>query len=439
MGSNVAPPFANIFMDFYETSYVYCHPLFSSNTFYDDDVFFIWTGDAEALRGFHADLNSSTPNITFSLQYSDQSINFLDTLVIIRSGGIVETDLYVKSTDRNSLLSYSSNHPRHVKKALPKSQHDRIRRIVSNPVQRTMRHMEMDRKFHDRGYPPTLDGNIGAQNINVTATPKQPRIAMVSVFHPFTQQIQQCILKHWNILQNSYPTIPEFNTRPIFCDKRSDNLRNYLVRADIGSSRPSIKQRVLSTPRNGTFPCLGCLQCSNVTKGDSFTHPRSGHRFPIKGHFTFDSSFAIYLIKCPCGLGYVGETTQHIRDRISQHKSTIRCGRTLLPVPAHFSQNNHTVAQLKYQIIDWIPPMRRGGNRIEKLKIRESYWIHKLQTLFPLGLNREYEGDRAGIFCSVSCLVDVYESESEPESEPDKIQKSESESQLWLTDSTALV
>ncbi|CAJ0921678.1 unnamed protein product [Ranitomeya imitator] len=183
MGSNVAPPFANIFMDFYETSYVYCHPLFSSNVIFwrrfIDDVFFIWTGDAEALRGFHADLNSSTPNITFSLQYSDQSINFLDTLVIIRSGGIVETDLNVKSTDRNSLLSYTGNHPRHVKKALPKSQHDRIRRIVSNPVQRTMRYMEMDRKFHDRGYPPTLDGNIGAQIINLTATPKQPRIAFV--------------------------------------------------------------------------------------------------------------------------------------------------------------------------------------------------------------------------------------------------------------------
>ncbi|CAJ0967794.1 unnamed protein product [Ranitomeya imitator] len=188
MGSNVAPPFANIFIDFYETSYVYCHPLFSSNVIFwrhfIDDVFFIWTGDAEALRGFHADLNSSTPNITFSLQYSDQSINFLDTLVITRSGGIVETDLYVKSTDRNSLLSYTSNHPRHVKKALPKSQHDRIRRIVSNPVQRTMRHMEMDRKFHDRGYPPTLDGNIGAQNINVTATPKQPRIAFTSFNAP---------------------------------------------------------------------------------------------------------------------------------------------------------------------------------------------------------------------------------------------------------------
>ncbi|CAJ0966304.1 unnamed protein product, partial [Ranitomeya imitator] len=287
MGSNVAPPFANIFMDFYETTYTFI-----------DDVFFIWTGDANTLQDFHADLNSCTPNITFSLQFSDQSINFLDTLVMIGADGGVDTDLYVKPTDKNSLLLYSSNHPRHVKKALPKSQHDRVRRIVSNPVQRTTRHIEMDKKFRDRGYPSTLGGNIEEIN-NPRVSSKHPRIAFVSVFHPFKRCIQQSILKHWNILQNSYPTIPEFNNRPIFCDKRSDNLRNFLVKADVGSSKPPMTQRVFSTPRNGTFPCLGCLQCSNVMKGDSFTHPRSGQRFPKKGHFTLSVRSRICLVRLP--------------------------------------------------------------------------------------------------------------------------------------------
>ncbi|CAJ0928388.1 unnamed protein product [Ranitomeya imitator] len=92
-------------------------------------------------------------------------------------------------------------------------------------------------------------------------------------------------------------------------------------------------------------------------------------------------TFVVYLIKYPCGLGYVGETTQHIRDRISQHKSTIRRCKTLLPVPAHFIQNNHTV-------IEHVSLARRGGDRIKKLKERESFWIHTLQTLTPLGLNR---------------------------------------------------
>ncbi|CAJ0955832.1 unnamed protein product [Ranitomeya imitator] len=105
--------------------------------------------------------------------------------------------------------------------------------------------------------------------------------------------------------------------------------------------------------------------CSNIIKGDSFTHPHSGKRFSIKGHFTCNTTFVVYLIKCPCGLGYV--------------------------VPAHFIQNNHTVAQLRYQVIEHVPLARRGGDRIKKLKERESFWIHTLQTLTPLGLNREYE------------------------------------------------
>ncbi|CAJ0919390.1 unnamed protein product [Ranitomeya imitator] len=160
-----------------------------------------------------------------------------------------------------------------------------------------------------------------------------------------------------------------------------------------------LTQGVLTSPRNGTFPCLNCQQCSNVLKGDSFTHPQSGKRFPIKGQFNCNSSFVVYLIKCPCGLGYVGETTQHIRDRISKHKSTIRCGRTLLPIPAHFLQNNHNVAQLRFQVIDHVRFLRRGGDRIKRLKERESFWIYTLQTLAPHGLNREYEGHGPGHCC----------------------------------------
>lgn len=31
-----------------------------------------------------------------------------------------------------------------------------------------------------------------------------------------------------------------------------------------------------------------------------------------------------YLLKCSCGLGYKGETTQRAKDRISQHKCAMR-------------------------------------------------------------------------------------------------------------------
>ncbi|CAJ0934573.1 unnamed protein product [Ranitomeya imitator] len=385
MGSNVAPPYANIFMDYFEKLFVYPHW-----KRFIDDIFFVWTGTSEDLLLFHSDLNSSISGLSFTIHSDQHSIHFLDTTVTIMSNGTLESDLYVKTTDRNSLLLYTSSHPSHIKKALQKSQHDRINRIVSDPETRSRRHREMDNKFKNRGYPNRILGPVDPAVQPGSRRSKPQRLVFVNTFHPFNFQINRCILKHWNVLQRAYPQVPEFSNKPIICHKRTQNLRNHLVRADVGPSREP-KQLFLSTPRNGTFPCLGCLQCSNITKGDSFTHPRSGKRFQIQGHYTCDSTYVVYLIKCPCGLGYVGETTQHIRDRISQHKSTIRCGRTLLPIPAHFLDFKHQVSQLRYQIIDHVTIMRRGGDRIKKLKERESFWIYSLQTLSPLGLNREYE------------------------------------------------
>ncbi|CAJ0946012.1 unnamed protein product [Ranitomeya imitator] len=49
MGSNMAPPYANIFMAAFEETYVYTHPLFQTHSVYwkryIDDVFMIWRGE----------------------------------------------------------------------------------------------------------------------------------------------------------------------------------------------------------------------------------------------------------------------------------------------------------------------------------------------------------------------------------------------------------
>ncbi|CAJ0945223.1 unnamed protein product [Ranitomeya imitator] len=109
-----------------------------------------------------------------------------------------------------------------------------------------------------------------------------------------------------------------------------------LVHADIGPSRAPSSQRFLCNPKKGTFPCLNCNQCSNVLKGDTIYHPHTGRQYNIDNFFTCNSNFVVCLIKCPCGLLYVGETTQAIKDRILKHKSTIRCKNLLLPIPHHF-------------------------------------------------------------------------------------------------------
>ncbi|CAJ0926488.1 unnamed protein product [Ranitomeya imitator] len=89
---------------------------------YIDDVFCIWKGSSETLTTF-----------MIRLTLSQDQINFLDKMIIKNSDGILVADLFTKSTDRNNLLLYHSCHPQAIKRSIPISQFQRVKRIVSNP------------------------------------------------------------------------------------------------------------------------------------------------------------------------------------------------------------------------------------------------------------------------------------------------------------------
>ncbi|CAJ0917619.1 unnamed protein product [Ranitomeya imitator] len=303
--------------------------------------------------------------------FNREVINFLDTKVIQKSDGTLMIDLYVKDTDRYNLLSYQSCHPKAVKKAIPCSQFDRVRRIVSDPDVCSRRLDEMENTFLDRGYPRQVLRRC--RNIVNRDRSLEPsvRIPLVHTFHPYMYKLHQKIRKHWYILKDSFPEISEFQAPFLPCFRRPNNLKNKIVRADVGSPSNTLRQTFLQTPRRGTFPCLQCAQCAN-------------------------SKQVVYAIKCPCGKIYVGEASQAIKDRISHHKSDIRCGKFHIPIPYHFREAGHSIAQLRFLVLEQISLNRRGGNLKKKLLHREAYWIHFLQSLEPKSLNRDY--NLAGLF-----------------------------------------
>lgn len=98
----------------------------------------------------------------------------------------------------------------------------------------------------------------------------------------------------------------------------------------------------------------------------------------------------IYVLQCLCPLLYVGEKTTECRLRINNHKSTIRWKKVELPAPQHFFEARHKVSDLRFSIIDHVPPLKRGGNREKLLKRREVCWIKKLDTMSPCGMNLDY-------------------------------------------------
>ncbi|CAJ0960174.1 unnamed protein product [Ranitomeya imitator] len=387
MGSHAAPPYANAYMIDFEESVIYKHHLFRDNVIvwkrYIDDVFCIWGGSIEPLNMFLEVLNSSWPDISFTISYNLWSMNFLDTLVIKSPDGCLSTDLYSKvsagkhsagdrqqkSTDRNSLLHFQSLHPPSTKRSIAKAQYHGVHRIVSDIQTRDIRTREMTDKFQARGYPlPLLEEARSISSRPRTDT--KERIPFVHTFHPFMYKLHKSIRKNWPILSTAYPDIPEFKQPFLPCFKRAPSLRDTFVRADIGPNT-MMRQRFLHKPRVGTFPCLHCAQCGNVLKGDKVIHPYSGKEFKIRGYFTCSSEYVVYMIKCPCGLLYVGETSQSIRDRISKHKSTIRCENLLLPIPHHFHTKGHNISQLRFQVLEQISLPRRVG------KVYSNFFIIK--------------------------------------------------------------
>lgn len=149
-------------------------------------------------------------------------------------------------------------------------------------------------------------------------------------------------------------------------------------------------QMVFKTLRKGCYPYLRCSNCENLNKGHCFVHQTTGKVYEIKHYLTCDSDYIIYIIQCPCGLLYVGETTMKCKARINKHKSTIRTQRRELPIPKNFLDMGHNIKELKFSIKDHVP-RRRGRDRKLALKCKEFKWIFKLDTLSPKGLHFEFK------------------------------------------------
>ncbi|CAJ0943883.1 unnamed protein product [Ranitomeya imitator] len=190
MGSNVAPPYANTYMAEFETSIIYGHPLFIQNVSvwkrFIDDIFCIWDGTLESLQEFFLFLNGAWPGIKFTISHDLHSINFLDTMVIKDPTGVLTTDLFSKSTDRNSLLHYRSFHPPSTKRSIPISQFQRVKRIVPDKDLCDERLQNMTTKFLERGYPPTVLAQSRDPPPRSPVRDQGKRIPFVHSYHPFS-------------------------------------------------------------------------------------------------------------------------------------------------------------------------------------------------------------------------------------------------------------
>lgn len=101
-----------------------------------------------------------------------------------------------------------------------------------------------------------------------------------------------------------------------------------------------------------------------------------------------NTRMCVYLIKCDCGLCYVGSTQRKLRVRVTEHRSRIRSGVLDAPIVQHLVDKNHISDSFKFIVLEIIAQIDdKQGDIHVKLVQQDLYWIYKLCTMYPYGLN----------------------------------------------------
>ena len=147
-----------------------------------------------------------------------------------------------------------------------------------------------------------------------------------------------------------------------------------------------------------------CKTCLQITENDHIISTHNNKLVPLKENLNCKSENVIYAIKCSnCQSMYVGETTQKLHERINQHRSTIRTEQNC-PVAHHFTKICPNINFLTVTPLEKVPITTDELGLIPTKSLltilqREQFWIKKLNSMQPFGMNKRREIPPPITFC----------------------------------------
>lgn len=423
MGANFSVRFANIYMFMFYTKFLasYEGPIPNLFSRYIDDIFGTWQLNMDDWQRYFNTLNNFHNSIKFTYEISDKEVHFLDTTVYIVNNNI-HTKLYTKPTDRKQYLHFKSNHPIHVKKALPFSQALRNRRITDDDSMLKNELETLKNNFLARGYPTKLINKelikIKSINRNDTLIYKTQEDKKIS-FNKFTKggpflpliinfdnrfnirPTLNKVLENWwtnYILIN--PDLYTFiDSHPQLVFKKGKTLSNFLVKNKISVNLPHNTNSLIldetdaeninileeldleNNPRVSTCNIKRCLCCNYINPNYTFRSTNTNNNYYFNTSMNCNVSNVIYLITCKkCKIQYVGETGMKLKNRLNNHLSCIRTKKTN-SIAFHFNDITHHITDLT------LTPIETNFDSLNSRRYREKFWMKELKTLYPLGLN----------------------------------------------------
>ncbi|XP_069505846.1 uncharacterized protein [Ambystoma mexicanum] len=397
MGSSVAPSAANLYVESFERGVIY-NP---SNPFFENlglwrryiDILIIWNGTVARFEKFVEWINKQNRYMKFTSTHSNKELNFLDVTVWVDSGSnILKVKPFHKPTDRNSLLDFSSCHPRHTRENLPFGQFLRLKRNSSTRDIFRQEAQVLGSKLKARHYPEKIIKRTYKRSSNNDRsalleyrdrTTESKNLVFVSTFSPLANQVVKIITKNWHILRGGEcPLDP-----PMCAFKRGSNLKELLTK---NISRGQHQQKSITEmwglPKMvGHAPCGQCTNC--ILTSRTLQVDIGLKKLWLQKTFTnCNSSNVVYAIWCPCGKMYIGMTKRKVKVRISEHRSCIKNKVMTAPMVGHFVVMNHKADELRWTVLLHIAAGIDGDSVTKRLLTKET-WLIFLCNTTEIGLN----------------------------------------------------
>ena len=159
-GVKLAPPYACLGMGkFEETAFSAGFHLVEDILLWKrfiDDILMLFRGSEQKCKELVEWLNSLYPGVVrFKYEFSTEKVEFLD-LVIQKVNNKLETNLYIKPSNKQLYLDFQSNHPDHCKEGVIYGQALRVIERCSNTLDAENHLENLKDKLEKRNYPTKL-------------------------------------------------------------------------------------------------------------------------------------------------------------------------------------------------------------------------------------------------------------------------------------------
>ena len=358
----------------------------------------IWTHGQEELLKFLEYLNQAHHSIKFTMESSKDSAVFLDTIVKVDKNKLV-VELYTKPTDTHNYLHFNSFHPSHTKRGGPYGQFLRVRRNCTLNSDYEKHSKYLKDKYIQRGYPEslversrikasTIDRNLLLkQNPTNSSKKKENVVPLILMHHPSNHQVHKIISDNWGCLMYSELCKKALPEKPLFVSRRSTNLRDTLIKSRLN---PFADPKSGKIYQNYWDPCekANCTICEAFKGNSKAVSTITKKMYHVPPFAQCCTTNVIYLLTCCiCHKQYIGETKRPFIVRFKEHLADIRLNR-VKPVALHMKEHQKTDHVLLPQILEVINRDPEKPETTVYRKKREIFWIYRMKTLIPNGLNK---------------------------------------------------